>query len=460
MGNTSTRTDAKPIPSVFCIIVLFATLINFCGCSDFWEPVESTPEPTEYSYNYWLLDRTFLFRDELKGIPAEGDSVTDLYKAVKSIDPFTRYYPPSNSESASIAINTSIVRGDVGMEYYLKPSQNHPLCVFRVYPESPAGRAGVPRHSCIEKINGTELKHDPADPSNARRVNTVYDSILVRNKNISLTLLVGPDTLPSSPPDTLRLEMTKEDVYAPTIFIDTIFTDDQHGTTVVTITEFKQTTANKTLGTFGELKAYLDSTQNSREPRLLDLRGNPGGHVSQCVAMADLFVKSGIISTRSWRTFKPDGTSTQKFNSTVAVPGDAGEGHDFMVLVNGGSASCAEIFTAAIAEGAGIPVVGSTTYGKGIGQTTWSTPASGLAVITNLEFLTPKGNSYHKKGIVPEIQCGSEPALTCGINALQKRYGKQSAKKKVTQILEEEIIPIRKSFPVEGAFIENEGLEK
>ena len=109
------------------------------GCSDFLEPVKSTPEPTEYSYNYWLLQRTYLYEDELPQLDENGDSVSELYS--KLSDRFTRYVPPSKSEETSIHINTSIVPGDVGMEYNVFPETEHPLTISRVYAESPAGRA-------------------------------------------------------------------------------------------------------------------------------------------------------------------------------------------------------------------------------------------------------------------------------------------------------------------------------
>lgn len=103
------------------------------ACSDFFEPVESTPEPTEYSYNYWLLKQTYLFEDELPQLDENGDSVQELYN--KLSDPFTRYIPPSKSEATITHINTSIVPGDVGMEYEKFPQKEYPLVIYRVYPE-------------------------------------------------------------------------------------------------------------------------------------------------------------------------------------------------------------------------------------------------------------------------------------------------------------------------------------
>ena len=405
--------------------VVFALFL--AACSDFLEPVKSTPEPTEYSYNYWLLQRTYLFEDELPQLDENGDSISELYS--KLSDRFTRYVPPSKSEETTTHINTSIVPGDVGMEYSLIPEAEHPLIISRVYAESPAGRAKVPRYGNILSVNGVEITGDEAYAT--------YDSVLTYSKDISMAVAYLGDTT--------LYEMTKEDVYAPTVFVDTL-----NETIIITITGFKLNTVDKENGTLGELKAYLDSTQSYLQPRLIDLRNNPGGHVSLCTAMADLFIESGNISTRSWRAFAPDGEPTHRTETEVAQSGDAGEKGKFVALVNKNSASCAEIFAAAIQEGAGIPIAGTATYGKGIGQSTWKTPAGGLAIITNLEFLTPKGNSYHKIGISPDYTCESA-TFQCGFDAIQKFHGKKS-KKSVGSLLEAKKF-IRQKAVTEGALM-------
>lgn len=416
--NLSRKADGKRLPSAFCCFA-FALLI-LSGCSDFLHPVDTVPAPTEYEFNYWLLQKTYLFEDELDLLDPDGDSVQTLYSTLS--DPFTRYVQPSKSESASISLNTSIVQGDVGMEYYLNNS-DHPLSIYRVYPKSPAGEAGVPRYGIIIEANGVDLVGASAF--------NVYDSILNYSKKIELTVAYQEDTT--------RYELTKEDVYAPTVFLDTLYE-----TEFISITEFKQTTADKSLGTYGELKELLQDLSSRKEPRVIDLRGNPGGHVSQCISMADLFVKSGNLSTRSWRSLESDGSSVKKTATVTATPGDPGEDFPIVLLVNKNSASCAEIFTAAVAEAANAPVVGTATYGKGIGQSTWKTPAGGLSIITNLEFLTPNGNSYHKKGIQPDISCDSIPGAKCAVEALQKKVGKKSISRSIGGDIEVKVLTRRK----------------
>ena len=414
------RTRSNP----FLFFSLF--IIHFLvGCSDFFQPVESTPEPTEYSYNYWLLQRSYLFEDELPQLDENGDSVAELYN--KLSDRFTRYVPPAKSQETITHINTSLVPGDIGLEYAWRSGTEHPLIIHRVYPESPAGRAGVPRYGVIVSINGVEITEQNSYEA--------YKSVIDYNRNISLEVAHNNDTT--------VFELVKEDVYAPTVLVDTL-----NGTIVITITSFKLKTSNRDEGTLGELKAYLDSTKNVTEPRLIDLRNNPGGHVKHCTAIADLFIESGIISIRSWRYIRGNGDYGHSTEAEKATPGDAGEKGKFVVLVNHNSASCSEIFAAAVQETAEIPIAGVQTYGKGIGQTTWKTPAGALAIITNLEFITPKGNSYHQIGIVPDFAC-EQADLNCGYRAIEKYYGKKSLKKSSgTHIIKE--FPVIRNYSIEG----------
>ena len=426
------KTNENSIIAHFTFLIPhFIFLVFLTACSDFFEPVDSTPAPTEYTYNYWLLQRTYLFEDELASLDENGDSVSDLYTRLQ--DPYTRYVPPSKSEAAITQTNTSIIPGDVGMEYILFSQADHPLIIYRVYPESPAGRAGINRYGNILNVNGIELIGENAKD--------IYDSILLYNKDLSITVAYQGDTT--------TYEITKEDVYAPTVFIDTL-----DNVEIITIKAFKLNTVDKQNGTLGELRTYLEATTNSTAPRLIDLRNNPGGHVNHCTAMADLFIPEGPISIRSWRTFDTDGTPIYRKEIINAKKGDAGENKKFVVLVNKNSASCSEIFTAALQEGANIPIAGETTYGKGIGQTTWHTMAGGLAYITNIEFLTPKQNSYHKKGIIPKYTCDS-PSIICGLEAIQKHYGKTLTQKSIPDYLDNIIKRSPKDFEG-GAIIESD----
>ena len=397
-----------PILSLASRLSSLVLLLLLAACSDFFHPVKSTPEPTEYSFNYWLLQRQYLFEDELVNLPEDGDSVQVLYKALK--DPYTQYVPPSKSEAAVIRSTTSMVEGDVGMRYFYNYNLNYPIIITRVYPQGPAGRAGIPRNGRILEANGIELTGESAK--------TVYDSIINYSKNVNLLIAYKGDTT--------LYELEKETIYAPTVFVDTLYKDSAKGypgIIIVSIEAFKIVTADRDSGTYGELKTYLIESASDKRVRVLDLRNNPGGHVSQCIDMADLFSKEGTLSTRRWRSVTADGGSAFYTSTETAKAGDPGESGKFLILANRGSASCTEIFIAAVTETTDIPFVGGTTYGKGIGQTMFYTYENGLAKITDLEFITPKGNSYHGVGIVPKYECEGDIDTYCAAKIANKLYG-------------------------------------
>ena len=351
-------------------------------------------------------------------------------------DRYTRYAEPAKSAAVIESRNTSIITGDIGIEFMLDNSYEHPLFVRHVYPQSPADRAGIPKYGNIIAVNGVELAGNDAYG--------IYRAVFEDTADISLEIEYDGEAK--------TYDMKRETIYAPTIFVDTI-----GGYTVINIREFKPNTLDKENGTYGELQSYLDSTSGDNSVRILDLRNNPGGHVDQCIRMADLFVKEGTLSSRTWFTFSPDGERTKHSNTTKAMAGDPGEKGKFVMLGNSSSASCAEIFIAAVHELADIPFAGVTTYGKGIGQASWKTPAGGLATITTLEFYTPKGNSYHKKGITPDYACESGASIQCAIEVAERHFGKKLNKKTSRVVTEPQIFRyVESKTEFEGgALVEN-----
>lgn len=426
MSNyTSHIAQKKSIPRCIGLACGLAALAFLAACSDFLSPVKSTPAPNEYEYNYWLLKKTYLYGEELSSLPEDGDSVQVLYNALK--DKYTRYTEPPKSAQVIESRNTSIITGDIGLEFWYDPDDYFPLSIRHVFPGSPADRAGVPKGGFVISINGITLSGEDA--------HNKYEEVFNQNETISLVIAYRDSTR--------TYEMKRETVYAPTVFVDTL-----GGYEVINIREFKLNTIERDSGSYMELKRHLDSTASDKSVRILDLRNNPGGHVDQCIRMADLFVKQGTLSTRNWYVFGPDGKRTKHVSTREATAGDPGEKGKFIMLANSGSASCAEIFAAAVRELTDIPVAGVTTYGKGIGQSAWKTVDGGLATITTLEFYTPKGNSYHGKGIVPDYPCDNGATLQCAIDAAEQHFGK-SLKKSAAKHAVKERTTLRNSRHVE-----------
>lgn len=129
---------------------------------------------------------------------------------------------------------------------------------------------------------------------------------------------------------------------------------------------------------------------------VLDLRNNPGGLLSQAIAVSDAFLEKGeIVSTRSRRP-----GDAQRFN---ARPGDAAAGLPVVVIINGGSASASEIVAGALQDHGRAILLGTKSFGKGSVQTIIPLGGRGAMRLTTARYYTPSGRSIQAVGIEPDI---------------------------------------------------------
>jgi len=132
---------------------------------------------------------------------------------------------------------------------------------------------------------------------------------------------------------------------------------------------------------------------------ILDLRNNPGGIVGAAVQVADGLLEQGVIVTQR-------GRSPGANHEYDATPGDLLQGRPLVALVNGGTASAAEILAGALQDHHRAVLVGDTTFGKGLVQSVTSLPGGSGLVLTIARYYTPSGRSIQAEGIKPDIEIG------------------------------------------------------
>jgi carboxyl-terminal processing protease len=138
------------------------------------------------------------------------------------------------------------------------------------------------------------------------------------------------------------------------------------------------------------------ANKNGLTGLVLDLRNNPGGLLDQAVSVSDDFLDAGeIVSTRGRK--KEEG---QRF---FAKTGELFPNVPMVVLINGGSASAAEIVAGALQDHHRAVVVGSKSFGKGSVQTVIPLPGHGAMRLTTARYYTPSGRSIQNTGIEPDI---------------------------------------------------------
>jgi carboxyl-terminal processing protease len=129
---------------------------------------------------------------------------------------------------------------------------------------------------------------------------------------------------------------------------------------------------------------------------VLDLRNNPGGLLSQAIAVSDAFLEKGeIVSTRG-----RDPEDGDRYNAT---PDDLAQGKPVVVLINGGSASASEIVAGALQDHQRAIVVGTKSFGKGSVQTVMPLRDSAAMRLTTARYYTPSGRSIQALGVSPDI---------------------------------------------------------
>lgn len=142
-------------------------------------------------------------------------------------------------------------------------------------------------------------------------------------------------------------------------------------------------------------KAMWSLYNNGMNSLVLDLRGNPGGLLTEAVQVSDLFLPTGVIVSTKGRTASDNTTENAKRTHTWNLP--------LVVLVDENSASASEIFAAAIQDNGRGVVVGRNTYGKGTVQTHFPlNTVSGVLKLTTAKFYAPSGREMAGAGVAPD----------------------------------------------------------
>lgn len=153
-------------------------------------------------------------------------------------------------------------------------------------------------------------------------------------------------------------------------------------------------------GTAGRIWSVLHEATQGPSQRvrgvILDLRGNPGGLLHQSVKVADLFLDRGpVIATQGRHPHSIQSYEASGPDILAALP--------MVVLIDGGSASAAEIVAAALQDRGRALVVGTASYGKDTVQTIVALPNDGELVLTWSRLVTPSGRVLQGRGVVPTI---------------------------------------------------------
>ena len=297
---------------------------------------------------------------------------------VSSLDPYSAYL--DGDEYDEVKISSSGQYSGVGIEVSMEDEE---VVVVSPLEGSPAAQAGIRSGDIIATIDGVPVN-----------TTSLADTIGRMRGKEGTSVKIG--VLREGSPEPLQFTLKRSRVELRSVKAELL----EPGMGYVRISQFSETTGD-------DLEAALKDLRKRNGAALkglvLDLRNNPGGVLEAAVSVSDAFLESGVIVTAKGRT--PE----SKFEMD-ATPGDALNGAPIVVLVNGGSASAAEIVAGALKDNHRAKLMGRTTFGKGSVQTVIPLPGDRAVKLTTSLYYTPSGISINHRGIAPDIELPRDPA--------------------------------------------------
>ncbi|MDH4457134.1 MAG: S41 family peptidase [Nevskia sp.] len=285
------------------------------------------------------------------------------------LDPHSSYL--DKSEYKDLNASTTGKFGGLGIEVQLS---NGLVKVVSPIDDTPAAKAGVKAGDLIVKIDDTPVKGL-----------TLQDAVTKMRGDPGTKIVLT--LVRESQPAPLVLELKRDYIKVASVRGRSI----EPGFGYVRISQFTATTGKNLSEELAKLKK-----EGELKGLVLDLRNNPGGLLTAAVDVSDEFLNKGSIVSIKGR----DADSTRAFDASV---GDALDGKPLVVLVNGGSASAAEIVAGALQDQKRGVLIGSKTFGKGSVQTILPLNNDSAIKITTARYYTPSGRSIQAEGIVPDV---------------------------------------------------------
>jgi carboxyl-terminal processing protease len=347
--------------AVFSLIVFFAVCAVVGTFLQRGVGAQSSQDESQIRDNLKSFTDVYAIVEQNYAEPIKGDKADSaIYDGaipgmLRVLDPHSNFYDPKAYAK---------MREDQRGHYYgvgmVIQQQNNKVYVITPYEGTPSFRAGLRPGDIISAIDGKSTEGMTSD--------TVAKNLKgPKGTHVQVSVIREGQSKP------LTFDLIRDEIPHPSVDLKY---EIRPGIGYIHLTQFQETTAQ-------EVNQAIDSFPNLKG-LVFDLRGNPGGLLSQAVEVCDhLLTKGQTIVSQRGRAY-PDQNYT-------ATHGNDGKTFPIVVLVNRNTASAAEIVSGALQDHDRALIVGETTFGKGLVQTVYNLSENTGLALTTYHYYTPSG---------------------------------------------------------------------
>ena len=289
---------------------------------------------------------------------------TGIDAMLKSLDPYTVYYPESRIEEAMF-----MQTGQYGGIGTLVNTIEGKITITEPYEGYAAVKSGLLAGDVVLKINGKSVE--------GKRHDEVTDQLTGQpSSEVELTIQRPGEAQPRA------IKITREEIKIKDVPYFALLSDSATG--YIQLTGFTQSAGSEVKSAFQTLK------KRNMTKLILDLRGNGGGLLREAITIVNFFVPKGteIVKTKG---------KIEEWNKTYTAMNDPIDTQiPIVVLVDGGSASASEIVSGSLQDLDRAVVIGSESYGKGLVQQTKDLAYNTKIKLTVAKYYTPSGRCIQR----------------------------------------------------------------
>lgn len=361
------------------LVVIFGLMTTVVGVS----------AQKERNHNFEISKNLEIFNDIYKQLDLfyvdtlSADTVIEwgINSMLRQVDPFTVYYPENDMDELKEMTTGKYAGVGSVIRYYKKEER---VMLVEPWEDSPAARAGIKGGDVIMTIEGQDVKG---------KGNTEVSKLLRGEPGTTFELSVKRQGVE----EPLVFKVTRENIVMPPVPYYGMVTEDVG---YIFFDRFVEGCSRDVR------RAIIDLKEQGARSLVLDLRGNPGGPLSEAVEVTNLFVPRGrkIVYTKGKLASVNTEHYTKKEPLDAEIP--------VVVLVDGTTASSAEIVSGALQDLDRAVILGTRTYGKGLVQMIREVPYHGSLKVTTSRYYIPSGRciqAYDYRHLNPDGSAGTLP---------------------------------------------------